>query len=56
LARQFAVEQQVADFHEARLFGQLADRIAAVQQHAFIAIDIGQRDSQLAVEVKPGSR
>jgi len=43
LARQFAVEQQVRDFHEARILGQLADWIAAVQQHAFVAIDIGQR-------------
>jgi hypothetical protein len=30
--RQFAVQQQVADFQEARLLGQLVDRIAAVQQ------------------------
>ena len=43
MRRQFAVEQQVGDFHEARLLGQLADRIAAVEQDAFVAVDIGQR-------------
>ncbi len=43
LLRQFAVEQQVGDFHERRIFRQLADRIAAVQQDAFFAVDIGQR-------------
>jgi hypothetical protein len=55
LLGQFAVQQQIADFHEARLLGQLIDRIAAVEQHALVAVDIGERDSQLAVEVKPGS-
>ncbi|MNT67775.1 hypothetical protein D3C72_2059430 [compost metagenome] len=39
--RQFAVEQQIADFEEVALLGQLFDRIAAVQQHAFVAVDIG---------------
>jgi len=43
LARQFAIEQQVAHFHEAGIFSQLADRITAVQQHALITVDIGQR-------------
>jgi hypothetical protein len=55
LARQLAVEKQVRHFHEARLLGELVDRIAAVKQDALVAIDIGDRDSQLAVEVKPGS-
>ncbi len=40
--RQFAVQQQVADFQEVGLGGQLVDGIAAVQQDAFIAVDIGQ--------------
>src|SRR5690606_19876441 len=40
--RQFAVQQQVADFQEVGLRGQLVDRIAAVQQHASVAVDIGQ--------------
>src|SRR3546814_7361678 len=40
--RQFAVEQQIADLHEAGMFGKLADRIAAVEQHALVAVDIGQ--------------
>ncbi len=39
--RQFTVQQQVANLEEARLFSQLADRIAAVQQHAGVAVDIG---------------
>jgi hypothetical protein len=39
--RQLAVQQQVADFQEARLLGQLVDRIAAVQQNAGVAVDIG---------------
>ena len=29
--RQLAVQQQVAGFHEARMFGEVADRIAAMQ-------------------------
>ena len=39
--RQFAVKKQVADFQEVALFGKLVDRVAAVEQHAFVAIDIG---------------
>ena len=55
LGRQFAVEQQVADLEEVAVLGQLLDRIAAIEQHAFVAVDVGDLDSQLAVEVKPGS-
>ncbi len=40
--RQFAVQQQVADFQEVGLRGQLVDRIAAVQQNAGVAVDVGQ--------------
>src|SRR3546814_6561201 len=32
----------MADFHEARMFGEVADRIAAVEEDAFVAVDIGQ--------------
>ena len=39
--RQFAVKQQVADFQEVRIFRELFDRVAAVQQNAIIAVDIG---------------
>ncbi|MNT28361.1 hypothetical protein D3C72_1640430 [compost metagenome] len=39
--RQFAVEQQVAGFQVVRLFSQLFDRVAAVQQNAVVAVDIG---------------
>ncbi|MNH94192.1 hypothetical protein D3C73_468080 [compost metagenome] len=39
--RQFAVEQQIAGFQVVRLFSQLFDRVAAVQQNAVVAVDIG---------------
>ena len=39
--RQFAVEQQVTGFEEVAVFGQLLDRVAAVEQDAFIAVDVG---------------
>ena len=39
--RQFTVLQQVGDFDEAGVVGQLIDRIAAIQKRAFIAVDIG---------------
>ena len=39
--RQFAVEQQVADLQEVAVLGQLVDRIAAVQQDALVAVDVG---------------
>ena len=41
LRRQLAVQQQVGDLEEVGLFGQLIDRVAAMQQHAFIAVDVG---------------
>ena len=40
-ARQIAVQQQVGDLHEGALLGQLLDRIAAIQQHAGVAVDVG---------------
>ncbi len=56
LGRQFAVEQQVADFEEIAVLGQLVDRIAAMEQNAFVAVDEGDAGlARLAVEVKPGS-
>ena len=39
--RQFAVLQQVGHFEEVALFGQLLDRIAAIQQFALVAVDEG---------------
>ena len=41
LCRQFAVIEQVAGFDEVAVLGQLVDGIAAVQQHAFIAVNEG---------------
>ena len=39
--RQFAVEQEIAGLEEVAVFGELFDRIAAIEQHAFVAVDIG---------------
>ena len=39
--RQLAVEQQIADLQEARMLGQLVDRIAAIEQNALVAVDEG---------------
>jgi hypothetical protein len=43
--RQLAVEQQVADLDEVALLGELLDRVAAVQQHALVAVDVGDASS-----------
>jgi hypothetical protein len=43
LAGQFAVDEQVSDFEEARILGELVDRIAAIEQHALVAVDEGHR-------------
>ena len=39
--RQLAVDQQVRDLDERALGGELLDRVAAVQQHALVAVDVG---------------
>ena len=41
LGRQLAVEQQIAGLEEVAVLGELLDRIAAVEQDAFVAVDIG---------------
>ena len=41
--RQLAVEQQVADLEKMRLLGELLDRVAAVQELALVAVDVGDR-------------
>ena len=38
---QFAVEQQVCHFKKVGFFGKLLDGVAAVAQHAGIAVEIG---------------
>ena len=38
---QLAVQEQVADFQEARLLGELLDRVATVEQDAGVTIDVG---------------
>ena len=42
LAGKLSIEQQIGDFHEAGLFGELLDRIAAMEQDTLAAINIGQ--------------
>ncbi len=39
--RQFAVEQQIAGLQEVAVLGELLDRIAAIEQDALVAVDIG---------------
>ena len=39
--RQFAIEQQVTGLEEVAVLGELLDRIAAIEQDAFIAVDVG---------------
>jgi len=39
--RQFAVQQQVSGLKVIRMFGQLFDRVAAVQQDTVVTINIG---------------
>ena len=39
--RQLAVEQQVAGLEEVAVLGELLDRVAAIEQDAFVAVDIG---------------
>ena len=41
LGRQFAVEQQVAGLEEVAVLGELLDRVAAIEQDALVAVDIG---------------
>jgi hypothetical protein len=35
------MEQQIADLHEIAFFGQVLDRVAAMEQHTLVAVDIG---------------
>jgi len=52
--RKLPVEKQIADFQIIRLFGELLDRIAAMQQDARLAVDIG--DLRLAARPSRRSR
>src|SRR5690606_15624973 len=45
-SRELAVHEQVRNFEEARQLGELLDRVTAVKQHAFFAVDV--RDCALA--------
>ena len=40
-AREFAVKEEVADFKVVRMFGQLLNRVAAVQENAVCSVDVG---------------
>ena len=39
--RQFAVEQQITGFEKVAVLRQVIDRIAAIEQNALVAVDIG---------------
>ena len=41
LVWQFAIHQQIRDFQEAGMLGQLFDRVTAIHQYAVVTIDIG---------------
>ena len=41
LVGQFAVEQQIAGLEKVAVLGELLDREAAIEQHALVAVDIG---------------
>src|SRR4029079_565182 len=41
LGRQLAIEQEIAGLHEGAVFGELVDRVAAIEQHALFAVDEG---------------
>ena len=43
VGRQLAVEQQIADREEVGVLGKLVDRIAAIEQLALVAVDVGDR-------------
>src|SRR5690606_20474357 len=38
--RQFAVEQQIADFHKVAIFSEAFDIVAAITQDSLVAVDI----------------
>ena len=44
--RELTVGEQVGDLEEGRVLGELVDRVAAVEQHALVAVDVG--DGRLA--------
>ena len=37
--RQLAIEQEIAGLQEVAVLGELLDRIAAIEQNAFVAVD-----------------
>ena len=37
----FAIQQQITGFEKIAVLGQLLDRVTAIKQNTFIAIDIG---------------
>ncbi len=39
--RQLAVEQEIAGLQKVAVLGQLIDRIATVEQDAFVTVDVG---------------
>ncbi len=52
--RQLAVKQQVGDFEKIALVRQFLDRITAVEQHPFVAVDIGDARATGGGRHEPG--
>jgi len=52
---QLAVQQKIAGLEEIPVLGQLPDGIAPIEQDTRIPVEIVILDSQLAVDVNPGS-
>src|SRR4029078_15784 len=50
--RQFAVKQQIAGLDKAAVFGELIDRVAAIEQDALVAVD----DSDLRFAARRGRK
>ena len=54
-ARQLAEEDQRRRLEEVALLGELLDRVAAVEQHALVAVDVGDPALAVAVFMNAGS-
>ena len=54
LLRKLAVQKQIGNFHEGRLLGELVDRVAAMEEDALFAVDIGDRALAAAGRGKAG--
>src|SRR5467141_1770558 len=54
LGRQFAVEKEIGDFKEIALGGKLLDRVSAIEEDTFVAVDIGDARTTGGGSHEPG--